>query len=146
VRREFSAGAVLVRRLRGHWVVAAIRPAGKPAGTWALPKGQIDAGERAEATALREAAEETGARGRSLGKLGDVRYWFNWRGERVFKVVSFFLVRYEGGRLGDLPPAHRHEVAEARWLPLDEASRLLAYGGEREMAERARAALAEHGI
>jgi 8-oxo-dGTP pyrophosphatase MutT (NUDIX family) len=146
VRREFSAGAVLVRRLRGRWVVAAIRPAGKPAGTWALPKGQIDAGERAEATALREAAEETGARGRSLGKLGDVRYWFNWRGERVFKVVSFFLVRYEGGRLGDLPPAHRHEVAEARWLPLDEASRLLAYGGEREMAERARAALAEHGI
>jgi hypothetical protein len=35
------------------------------------------------------------------------------------------------------------EVEEARWLPLDEASRLLAYDGEREMAERARAALAE---
>jgi len=146
VRREFSAGSVLVRRLRGRWMVAAIRPAGKPEGTWALPKGQIAAGEAAEATALRETAEETGASGRSLGKLGDVRYWFNWRGERVFKVVSFFLVRYERGRLDDLPPEHRHEVAEARWLPLDEAPRLLAYPGERDMAERARTRLAEHGI
>jgi 8-oxo-dGTP pyrophosphatase MutT (NUDIX family) len=110
---------------------------GKPEGTWALPKGRIDEGERGEATALREVAEETGARGRSLGKLGDVRYWFNWQGERIFKVVSFFLVRYEGGRLGDLPPEHAHEVAEARWLPLDEAPKLLSYGGERDMARKA---------
>ncbi|HEU5405339.1 MAG TPA: NUDIX domain-containing protein [Gaiellaceae bacterium] len=137
MKREFSAGGVLVRRLRGRWMVAAIRPAGKPPGVWALPKGRIDAGERGEETALREVVEETGAHGRSLGKLGDVKYWFNWRGERIFKVVSFFLVRYEGGRLGDLPEAHRHEVAEARWLPLDEAPGLLAYAGERDMARKA---------
>jgi len=137
MRREFSAGGVLVRRLQGRWVVAAIRPAGKRPGVWALPKGRIDEGERGEETALREVAEETGARGRSLGKLGDVRYWFNWEGERVFKVVSFFLVRYEGGRLGDVPPEHRHEVAEVRWLPLADAPRLLAYGGERDMARKA---------
>jgi 8-oxo-dGTP pyrophosphatase MutT (NUDIX family) len=143
VRREFSAGGVLVRRLRGRWVVAAIRPAGKPAGLWALPKGQIDEGERGEATALREVAEETGAHGRSLGKLGDVRYWFAWEGERVFKVVSFFLVRYAGGRLGDVPEAFRHEIADVRWLPLEEAPKLLAYRGEQEMAERALARLAE---
>ena len=118
-------------------MVAAIRPAGKKPGTWALPKGRIDDGERGEETALREVAEETGARGSSLGKLGDVRYFFNWDGERVFKVVSFFLVRYEGGRLGDIPPDHRHEVAEVRWLPLADAPRLLAYGGERDMARKA---------
>ena len=126
-----------MRRLNGRWVMAAIRPAGKKAGTWALPKGRIDEGERGEETALREVAEETGARGSSLGKLGDVRYWFNWEGERVFKVVSFFLVRYEGGRLGDVPPEHRHEVAEVRWLPLEDAPRLLAYSGERDMARKA---------
>ena len=137
VKRQFSAGGVLVRRLRGRWMMAAIRPAGKPPGLWALPKGRIDAGERGEETALREVAEETGAHGSSLGKLGDVRYWFNWRGERIFKVVSFFLVRYEGGRLGDVPEEHRHEVAEVRWLPRDEAQRLLAYAGERDMARRA---------
>jgi 8-oxo-dGTP pyrophosphatase MutT (NUDIX family) len=132
---------VLVRRLRGRWMLAAIRPAGKPPGLWALPKGRIDPGEASEATALREVAEETGARGRSLGKLGDVRYVFTWDGERIFKVVSFFLVRYEGGRLGDVPEAFRHEVAEARWLPLDEAPKLLAYGGEKDMARKASAVL-----
>ncbi len=141
MRREFSAGGVLVRRLHGEWMVAAIRPAGRPADMWALPKGQIDTGESGEATALREITEETGARGRSLGKLGDVKYWFNWDGERVFKVVSFFLVRYEGGRLGDIPDEFRHEVAEAHWLALADAPRLLAYRGEREMAERAIAIL-----
>ena len=118
-------------------MVAAIRPAGRPHGLWALPKGQIDPGERGEQTALREIAEETGVSGRSLGKLGDVRYTFTWEGERVFKVVSFFLVRYRRGRIGELPPEHAHEVAEARWLPLDEAPKLLAYKGEREMAEKA---------
>jgi len=146
MRREFSAGGVLVRRLQGQWMVAAIRPGGKPAGVWALPKGRIDPGERGEATALREVEEETGAHGRSLGKLGDVRYWFNWEGERIFKVVSFFLVRYSGGRLGDIPAAFRHEVAEARWLPLEEAPRLLAYGGERDMARKALAQLAGEDV
>jgi 8-oxo-dGTP pyrophosphatase MutT (NUDIX family) len=145
VTREFSAGGVLVRRLSGRWMMAAIRPAGKPSGTWALPKGRIDPGERGEETALREVAEETGAHGRSLGKLGDVRYWFNWRGERIFKVVSFFLVRYEGGRLGAVPEAFRHEVAEVRWLPLEEAPQLLAYGGERDMAKKALERLAATG-
>ena len=146
MKREFSAGGVLVRRLDGRWVMAAIRPAGKKPGTWALPKGRIDDGERGEETALREVAEETGAHGHSLGKLGDVRYWFNWEGERVFKVVSFFLVRYEGGRLGDIPEEFRHEVAEAKWLPLDEAPRLLAYVGERAMVQEALAALSNETL
>ena len=126
-----------MRRLRGRWMMAAIRPAGKKEGVWALPKGLIDPGEKPEQTALREVAEETGAHGRSAGKLGDVKYVYTWAGERIFKVVSFYLVRYSGGRLGDVPPEHRHEVAEVRWLPLADGPRLLAYGGEREMAKKA---------
>jgi 8-oxo-dGTP pyrophosphatase MutT (NUDIX family) len=145
VRREFSAGGVLVRRLNGRWVLAAIRPRRHGPAVWALPKGHIDPGEGAEATALREVAEETGATGRSVGKLGDVRYWFNWEGERIFKVVSFFLVRYERGRLGDLSEAFRHEVAEVRWLPLEDAPRLLTYGGEKDMARKALERLARAG-
>ncbi|HSB39982.1 MAG TPA: NUDIX domain-containing protein [Gaiellaceae bacterium] len=137
MKREFSAGGVLVRRLRGEWVFAAIRPAGKPEGLWALPKGRIDRGESAEATAVREVTEETGAEGRSAGKLGDIRYVFTWSGERVFKVVSFYLVRYSRGRLGDLPPATAHEVDEVQWLRLDQGERLLAYKGEQEMAAKA---------
>ena len=137
MRREFSAGAVLVRRLRGRWMIAAIRPGGKPAGVWALPKGLIGRSEDPAATALREVEEETGVRGRLDRKLGDVRYVYTWDGERVFKVVSFFLVRYSGGRLGEIAPEFVHEVAEARWLPLLDAPHLLAYRGERDMAARA---------
>ncbi len=141
MRREFSAGGVLVRRLRGRWMLAAIRPGGKPDGVWALPKGLIAQGEDPAATAVREVEEETGARGRLDRKLGDVRYVYTWAGERVFKVVSFYLVRYSGGRLGNLPAEFAHEVAEARWLPLDDAPRLLSYKGEQEMAQRALATL-----
>jgi 8-oxo-dGTP pyrophosphatase MutT (NUDIX family) len=126
-----------VRRLKGRYVMAAIRPAGKPEGTWALPKGLIAPGEKAETTALREVMEETGVEATPVEKLGDVRYVYTWAGERVFKVVSFFLFRYRAGRLGDIRPEHAHEVAETRWLPLDEAARLLAYKGEREMAAKA---------
>jgi 8-oxo-dGTP pyrophosphatase MutT (NUDIX family) len=118
-------------------MVAAIRPGGKPQGTWALPKGLIAPGEGAEATALREVTEETGVTANFVGKLGDIRYVYTWAGERVFKVVSFFLFRYAAGRLGEIPPEHAHEVAETTWLPLDEAPTLLAYKGEREMAARA---------
>ena len=135
--REFSAGGVVVRRLRGRWMLAAIRPGGKPEGVWALPKGLVGKGEKPEETALREVAEETGVEAASLGKLGDVRYVYTRGGERVFKVVSFYLLRYRRGRLGDLPPALAFEVAEARWLPLEEAPRLLAYKGEQDMADQA---------
>jgi 8-oxo-dGTP pyrophosphatase MutT (NUDIX family) len=147
MEREFSAGGVLVRRMRGRWYLAAIRPGGKPEGTWALPKGLIDPGERAEETAIREVREETGARGVSLGKLGDVRYVYTRPGGiRVFKVVSFYLLRYVGGRLGDVPEEHRHEVAAARWLPLEDAPNLLAYRGERELAEKALSVLADKAL
>jgi 8-oxo-dGTP pyrophosphatase MutT (NUDIX family) len=139
VRREFSAGGVVVRRLRGAWHMAAIRPAGKT--VWALPKGLVGHGEDPAATAVREVAEETGVEATLVEKLGDVRYVYTWKGERVFKVVSFFLLRYRRGRLGDLPPAYAHEIAEARWLPLADAPVLLAYKGEKEMADRARAAV-----
>ncbi len=146
MRREFSAGGVVVRRLRGQLVFAALRPAGRGDGVWALPKGLIDQGETAAETAVREVAEETGVEASSLGRLGDVRYVYTWKGERVFKVVSFFLMCYRSGRLGELPEATRHEVAEVRWLPLEQAQRLLSYGGERDMAARALARLATEAL
>jgi 8-oxo-dGTP diphosphatase len=123
--------------MRGRWWFAAVRPQGKRAGTWALPKGIVDRGETPAETAVREAFEETGVHGRLEAKLGDVRYVYTWDGERVFKVVSFFLAHARGGRIGALPPGMEVEVAEARWLPLADGPGLLAYEGEREMVSRA---------
>ena len=129
--------------MQGRWWFAAVRPQGKPEGTWALPKGLVDAGERPAETATREGYEETGVTSRVHAKLGDVRYVYTWDGERVFKVVSFFLARAGRGRIGELPAGMEIEVAEARWLALADGHRLLAYKGEREMAQRAIEALAD---
>ncbi|MFN2472006.1 MAG: NUDIX hydrolase [Gaiellaceae bacterium] len=144
--QEFSAGGVLVRRMRGRWWLAAIRPGGRPEGVWALPKGVVDRGEEPATTALREVQEETGLAGELDAKLGDVRYVYTRGGRRVFKVVSFYLLRYRSGRIGNLPRALAFEVDEARWLPLADAPRLLAYGGERDMAAEAASRLAEDAL
>ena len=48
-----------------------------------------------------------------------------------------YVVRGASGRIGVLPAGMEREVAEARWLPLDDAPKLLAYGGERQMVRRA---------
>ena len=129
--REFSAGGVTVRNFRGRPFVAAVRVKGGE--VLALPKGQIDTGERAAEAAAREIREEAGVTAELVEKLGDIRYWYQRDGERVLKVVSFFLFRYRSGSVRD----HDHEVDSAEWVPLEDAPRLLAYKGEREMAEAA---------
>jgi 8-oxo-dGTP pyrophosphatase MutT (NUDIX family) len=136
---------VVVRKIRGAWHMAAIRPGGREK-VWALPKGLVAEGEAPADTALREVTEETGVRGRLVEKLGDVRYVYIWEGERVFKIVSFYLVRYSAGRLGDITDEFRHEVAETRWLPLEDAPQLLTYKGEREMAAKALQLIGERAV
>jgi 8-oxo-dGTP pyrophosphatase MutT (NUDIX family) len=133
--RELSAGGVAVRRMRGRWWFAAIEPGGRP-GVLALPKGLIDPGEPAAETAVREVAEEAGVACSVDRRLLDVRYVYTRDGERIFKVVVFFLLRYRSGRIGQIEPAMRHEVSKAQWLPLTDWKRL-SYRGEREAARAA---------
>ena len=133
--REFSAGGVLVRNMRGRPFMAAVRV--KDGRVLALPKGHIDPGESAADAATRELREEAGINGRLVEKLGDVKYWYSRDGDRVMKVVSFFLFRYRSGSVRD----HDFEVDSAEWVPLEDAPRLLSYRGEREMAEAALSAL-----
>ena len=157
MEREFSAGAVVLRRLRGEWQVAVIEPRGrygekgekKKKQLLALPKGNIDDGEKPQETALREVHEETGVEAEPIAKLGDVKYVYNrsWSdGAKVFKVVSFYLFRYLGGKIGDIKEEMRHEVAHALWLPLKDAPKKLSYKGEREMAVKAVEWLASNEI
>jgi 8-oxo-dGTP pyrophosphatase MutT (NUDIX family) len=151
MEREFSAGGLVLRNMRREWHLAVIEPAGRESESgkpiYALPKGWIDSGEKAQEAALREVREETGIEARVIVKLGDVKYVYirKWGdGARVFKVVSFYLLQYVTGDIGEISAAMRKEVLRALWIPLEEAPQKLAYKGERQMAEKALEYLAEH--
>jgi 8-oxo-dGTP pyrophosphatase MutT (NUDIX family) len=131
IEREFSAGGVVVRKMRGRPFMAAVRVKGGK--VLALPKGHIDPGESAAEAAAREVREETGVVGTPIEKLDDIRYWYVRDGVRVLKVVSFFLFRYRSGSVRN----HDHEVDSAEWVPLAEARTLLSYRGEKDVAAAA---------
>lgn len=167
--REISAGGVVIRRKDGVWWMAAIEPAGEQEAVakdatgqvnsakkkaarpkkpvLALPKGLVDPGEKALESALREVFEETGVKADAIAKLADTKYVYTrpWGdGERVFKIVSFYLMRYLSGRIDDVTDEMRIEVARALWIKLDDAPRLLAYKGEKQMAKLALDYLTAH--
>src|SRR4051812_32273716 len=148
--REFSAGGVVVRPGDGGWEIAVIEPkaddgekaAGKkrPKQVLALPKGLVDAGEKPEQTAVREVSEETGLEAEIVTKLKDIKYVYvrTWGDkQRVFKIVSFYLFKYQSGKIDDLAPEMRVEVDRALWIPLEEAAKKLAYRGERDAVRKA---------
>jgi 8-oxo-dGTP pyrophosphatase MutT (NUDIX family) len=159
--REISAGGVVVRNAPESWQMAVIEPnrevtepvSGKADRKrsqkmlLALPKGLVDRGERPEQTAVREVLEESGLTASVVTKLGDIKYVYvrSWGDkERVFKVVSFYLLRYEAGEIDAIAPEMRVEVNRALWIPLEQGPRTLAYRGEKDMARRAQSYLETH--
>src|SRR6266436_5994401 len=156
--REISAGGVVVRKTSEGWELAVIEPQREqPESTksdkkrqkqvLALPKGLVDPGEKPEETALREVREETGVSGVKLAKLTDIKYMYvrTWGdNQRVFKIVSFYLLRYESGEIDEIRPAMRIEVKRALWIPLEGAERKLTYRGERDVVRLAQKYLESH--
>jgi 8-oxo-dGTP pyrophosphatase MutT (NUDIX family) len=140
-RRQESAGGVVYRQRGGETDVALIAVAAGAEQRWQLPKGLIGANEEPEQAALREVQEETGLRAEIVAPLETVEYWYHGRGQgsrvRFHKYVYFYLMRYLEGNTAD----HDHEVAEARWVPLGEAARMLAFKSERKLVEQAAALL-----
>jgi 8-oxo-dGTP pyrophosphatase MutT (NUDIX family) len=151
MEREISAGGVVVRGGAEGWTMAVIEPQKEPSSSapkkkasqkvvLALPKGLVDPGEKPEQTAIREVLEETGLVAAPVAKLGDSKYVYvrSWGDkQKVFKIVSFYLLRYKSGAIDEIDPAMRVEVKRAIWIPLEGATRKLAYQGEREIVRRA---------
>ena len=157
--REVSAGGVVLRELDGVWHVALIEPqkedsrdlktAIKRAAVLCLPKGLVDEGEKAEAAAIREVFEETGIKAAVITKIVDTKYVYvrTWGdGERVFKIVSFYLMRYVSGEIDDVVPEMRVEVKRALWVPLAGATKQMAYSGERKVVLDAEKYVEAHGL
>ena len=156
--REISAGGVVVRRSGAAWEMAVIEPRKEPSGSTesakkshktvlALPKGLVDDGEKAEQTAIREVREETGITAALIVKLADIKYVYvrSWGDQqKVFKIVSFYLLKYTSGEIGEIAPEMEIEVKRALWIPLEDAHRKLAYRGERDVVKEAQEYLKTH--
>jgi ADP-ribose pyrophosphatase YjhB (NUDIX family) len=97
--------------------VLLVRRAKEPArGRLGVPGGFVDIGETAEASARREAREETGIDVEDLRFLGSWPNLYEWRGI-AYPVVDLYFT----GRVGDGTTASaRHEVDEVVWLRPEE--------------------------
>lgn len=137
VKREFSAGGVVCKKVDGEifWLIIKPKQTGDfyKAG-WRLPKGWIDEGEKPEETALREVAEESGVKAEIIKKIDILKYLYTNEGkEKVFKVVTFYLMKW----VENLPEGFGWETEEIAWLAFDEASKQLAFGSEKKVLKKA---------
>jgi 8-oxo-dGTP pyrophosphatase MutT (NUDIX family) len=134
---EFSAGGVVVHD--GEvLVIVPVKRAADGSPVLGLPKGHPDGDESPEQAALREIKEETGVTVDLIEDLGEVEYEYERNRRRIPKRVRFYLCEYRSGDLAD----HDHEIADARWMALEEAVGALTYPGEREIVARALSRLA----
>ncbi len=146
LKREFSAGGVVFKRVKGRESKRSLRLRQKrvkvlwliikPDGTdrWQLPKGKIDAGESSEKTAAREVEEEGGVKARVIQKIGSEQFFFFFEGSRVLKTVVFYLMEYVSGN----PKNHDKEVSESVFFDFDEALSKLTFKNEKEILKRAK--------
>jgi len=132
--RATSCGGVVIRETDvGLEICLGKRRRERDGQSWTLPKGTPTDAETVEQTALREVAEETGLDVRISAPVGAIEYFFTQDGTRIHKTVHFFLMEAVGGSLDQ----HDREFDEVRWVPIDEARRLLSYPTERQVVETA---------
>ncbi len=135
---EVSAGGVVVRQDGDATRVLLIRDSYR---NWGFPKGHLEAGERSDAAALREVAEETGLRQLELvAELSAIDWHFRFRGRLIHKVCHFFLMRTTERQT---TPQAAEGITACRWSTFAEAERLISYDNAREVLRRARALLGD---
>ena len=135
-RDQISSGGVAFRWQEPEPEIAIVSV--KPSLRWQIPKGIVDPGESPEITAVREVREEAGIETDLLSLIETIEYWYRstkyGKPIRFHKFVHFYLLSYRSGDVTD----HDHEVAEARWVRVEEAIEMLAFKSERQVVEKAK--------
>ena len=121
---EKSCGAVIFRRT-DVWNVLLIRH--NKGRHVSFPKGHVEPGETESQTAEREILEETGIRVR-VDKRFRAENRYNIRPDTQ-KLVVIFAAVTEQARITPQP----EEIAEALWVPLDQADERLTYERDRRI-------------
>lgn len=132
LKREFSAGGVVFRRINGQVLWLVQERAGH--GYWQLPKGHIEKGESSQQAAVREVKEESGITVRIITKLSAIKYFYVIENERRFKQVQWYLMEYVAGSTADFDP---REVSAAKFVPFKEAYKLIEYENEQKILQAA---------
>lgn len=137
MQRVRSAGLIVFRRDAGTRKFLLLHYATK-SGHWDLPKGKIEKGEDAHATARRELKEETGITAIRMidGFQAEIAYYFTEGGQTFYKEVVFFLAETDAE---DVKLSHEH--IGHRWLSLDSALKQLTYDTAKGVLQKADAFL-----
>jgi 8-oxo-dGTP pyrophosphatase MutT (NUDIX family) len=134
--RETSAGGVVFRLEGGQPRYLLIRDSYR---NWGFPKGHLEGEEGAETAALREVREETGLADVTVEAPIDTIEWsFRFRGKRIHKVCHFYLMQATSARTR---PQRAEGITACRWVPFDDAVRMVSYANAREVLRRAHAAV-----
>lgn len=132
MKREFSAGGIVLRQAQDGTVEVLITKHSQNKH-WSFPKGLIDPGQTTEEAALREVKEEGGIEAEILDKVGYSKYVYAFNGEKIFKIVTYFLMRYVSGD----PCNHDWEVEEAGWYEPENALKQLTFSQDKELLKKA---------
>ncbi len=128
MKREFSAGGIVFNN-RGQ-VLVTQHSQNKH---WSFPKGLIDPGQTTEEAAIREVREEGGVVAEIVDKVGCNKYVYTLNGEKIFKVVTYFLMKYISGD----PKDHDWEVSEAGWYEPEDALKQLSFSQDKSLLKKA---------
>ena len=128
MKREFSAGGIVFND-KGR-VLVTQHSQNK---NWSFPKGLIDPGQTPEQAAVREVKEEGGVVAEIMGKVGYNKYVYTLNGEKIFKVVTYFLMKYLSGS----PEDHDWEVSDIGWFTPDDALKQLSFSQDKELLKKA---------